>query len=92
MNWTLTIVGLILLVPCTLVCQVGARSADESIAPHRRPRIAFDPKARAIFNLVWLLLLIGTLGFLIAGSGWWTLLMFPGGMAVVGIVRGILRI
>jgi hypothetical protein len=52
--------------------------------------MAFDLRLMMIFNAIWVLLLICTLGFLIAGAGWWTLLLFPGGMVAVGAVKGAL--
>lgn len=90
LDLSLTLLGMLLLVPFTITTQVGALVRNENIPPHRKPRIAFSPTGIAILNVVWVLLLVATTGLLIAGSGWWTLLLFPGGMVAVGVVIGVL--
>jgi hypothetical protein len=85
-----TVIGFVLLIPFGIATDIGAKAHNPNIAPERKPGILYDPAAWAIFNLVWFLLLAASLGFLIAGAGWWTLLLFPGGLVVFGGLHGVL--
>jgi hypothetical protein len=85
-----TVIGLLLLIPFGIATDIGAKVHNPNIPPHRKPGIVDNPSVWAIFNLVWFLLLAGSIGFLIAGAGWWTLLLFPAGLVVLGGLHGVI--
>ncbi len=79
-----TIIGLLLTLPLVFVNEIATKTRHPDA--YRRPPIAFSPAGMLTLNIVWFGLLIAVFVFLIRGSGWWTLLLFPCGLIASQIV------
>ncbi len=85
-----TAIGLLLLIPIAVLTGIGSRARNPNIPSHRKPGLAFMPNGLIILDTVWLVFAVASFGFLIAGSGWWSVILFFGGLCVIWIILGLL--